>query len=99
MGSWRATSRTVPRAELRALLAIFNRTPRGASITIRVDASYPLGIREDPQAKARADNGDMWSECWRLILQKQLRVNVVKIARPHATQAMVDVGFIWNMTE
>jgi ribonuclease HI len=85
---------TAPRAELRALLASFNRTPRGASITIRVDASYLLGIREDPQAKARADNGDMWSECWRLILQKQLRVNVVKIARSHATQAMVDVGII-----
>ena len=85
---------TVPRAELRALLSIFDRTPADASINIRVDASYLLGIREDPQAKARADNGDMWSECWRLILQKRLRVNVVKIARSHATPAMVEVGII-----
>jgi hypothetical protein len=39
---------TVPRAELRALLSILEHAARETSITVRVDASYLLGFRDDP---------------------------------------------------
>ena len=68
--------------------------PSGTSITIRVDASYLLGFRNDPEAKCRSDNGDMWLECWRLILSKRINLSVVKIARSHASDAMVACGII-----
>ena len=38
---------TVPRAELRALLSILEQAERGSSTTVRVDASYLLGFREN----------------------------------------------------
>lgn len=85
---------TVPRPELRALLSIFTRAPPRAKITIRVDASYLLGLREDPESKARADNGDMWSERWRIIMQNGLRVDIIRIPRSHATDALVEAGVI-----
>ena len=66
---------TVPRAELRALLAIRIQASKEASVTVRVDASYLVGLRDDPAAKSRADNGDMRVECWRQILSKKLRVD------------------------
>ena len=72
----------MPRAKLRALLSIFEGATPSRQLTIRVDASYLLGLRDDPAAKAKADNGDMWVECWRL------RVDIIKIPRSHATDAM-----------
>ena len=65
-----------------------------ASIVIKVDSSYILGFRADPDAKCRSDNGDLWYECWRLILRKNIRLNVVKISRSHATEEMVATGII-----
>ena len=54
---------TVPRAELRALLAILERATQGKKVTVRVDATYLLGIKDDPQTRIRSENGDMWAEC------------------------------------
>ena len=65
-----------------------------AKITIKVDASYLLGFRCDPEAKCRSDNGEMWLECWRLIISKRIDLSVVKIARSHASDAMVVAGVI-----
>ena len=45
-------------------------------------------------SKANSDNGDMWAECWKLILSKKLRIDVIKIPRSHATTAMVEAGII-----
>ena len=50
---------TVPRAELRALLSILERVTPRRMLTVRV----LLGLRGDPAAKAKADNGDMWVDC------------------------------------
>ena len=55
---------------------------------VRADASYLLGFRDDPMGKVNSDNGDMWAECWKLILSKNIRLDVVKIPRSHATEAM-----------
>ena len=88
-GTLEGEEQTVPRAELRAVLSILSRVPRGAPITIKVDASYLLGFSGDPDAKCRSDNGDLWLECWKLILGQQIQLNVVKIARSHATDDMV----------
>ena len=84
----------MPRAELRAVLSILERVPADAKITIKVDASYLLGFRSDPEAKCRSDNGEMWLECWRLIISKRIDLSVVKIARSHASGAMVTAGII-----
>jgi hypothetical protein len=93
-GTLEGDEQTVPRAELRAVLSILETVPQGAEITIRVDASYLLGFRNDPEAKCRSDNGDMWLECWRLIISKNIDLSVVKIARSHASDAMVQAGII-----
>ena len=36
----------------------------------------------------------MWVECWRQIFMKGLKVDIVKIPRSHATQAMEDARII-----
>ena len=77
----------------------WNRDPRDARITIKVDASYLLGFRADPDAKCRSDNGDLWYECWRLIFSKNIRLNVVKISRSHATEEMVATESYRNATD
>jgi ribonuclease HI len=93
-GTLEGDEQTVPRAELRAVLSILERVPKDAKITIKVDASYLLGFRSDPEAKCRSDNGEMWLECWRLIISKRINLSVVKIARSHASDAMVTAGII-----
>ena len=93
-GTLEGDEQTVPRAELRAILSILETVPYGAKIVIRVDASYLLGFRNDPEAKCRSDNGDMWLECWRLIVSKNIDLSVVKIARSHASDAMVQAGIV-----
>ena len=62
---------TVPRAELRALLSILDQAERNSAFTVRVDASYLLGFRDDPMSKADSDNGDMWAEFYKLILSNK----------------------------
>ena len=70
------------------------RSPPGRHITVRVDATYLLVIKDDPQTRIRSDNGDMWVECWRQILSKHLDLKLVKIPRSHATAAMIRLGIM-----
>ena len=72
---------TVPRAELRAIPSILTHVAVDAKDMVRLDASYLLGFSDNPETKARPDNGDMRMECWKLILTKRIRIEVVKIPR------------------
>jgi hypothetical protein len=61
---------------------------------VRVDATYPLGIEDDPHVRARADNGDLWVQCWKQILSKHLSLKVVKVPRSHESDAMISLGIM-----
>ena len=88
-GTVEGNYQTVPRAELRAVFSIFSRVPCESSITIKVDATYLLGFREDPDNRLKSDNGDFWLECWRLMSSKRIELTIEKIVKSHATDDMV----------